>query len=99
MPRILLLSLGLVASMAVAVPARAGDPVEVVTVRAGTASGADAPSAQPGNATQPTSVVDRAALDQYVAPTGNYDDALRLTPSVLDVSPDGPGPGWVKPRC
>ena len=38
-------------------------------------------------------MVVRAALDRYVAPTGNYDDALRLTPSVLDVSPNGPGLG------
>ena len=28
-----------------------------------------------------------------VAPTGNYDDAIRLTPSVIDVSPNGPGLG------
>ncbi len=72
-------------------PARADDPVEVVTVRPGV--GTEAPSAQPTGATEPASVVDQAALDRYVAPTGNYDDALRLTPSVLDVSPNGPGLG------
>ena len=51
MLRIRFLSLGLIASMGAAAAARAGDPVEVVTVLAGTASGADAPSAQPGSAT------------------------------------------------
>ena len=98
MPRLLLLRLALVVPVGaagLAASARADDPIEVVTVQSGSASGAgpDAPSAQPANATEPGSVVNRAALDRYVAPTGNYDDALRLTPSVLDVSPNGPGLG------
>ncbi len=90
----LLISLGLVVSMGgtgLAAPAQADDPVEVVTVRSGV--GTEAPSGQPAGATEPTSVVGQAALGRTVAPTGNYDDALRLTPSVLDVSPNGPGLG------
>lgn len=94
----LLISLGLVVSMGgveLAGSAQADDPIEVVTVRSEVASGAGAelPSAQPAGATEPTSVVGQGALERYVAPTGNYDDALRLTPSVLDVSPNGPGLG------
>ncbi len=74
--------------------APADAPIAIAPVQAGEASpAADAPSAQPLNAAQPTSVVDRAALDQFVAPTGNYDDAIRLTPSVVDVAPNGPGLG------
>ncbi len=94
----LLISLGLAAAVGgtgLAAFARADEPVEVVTVRPGAAfaAGTEAPSAQPVEATEPGSVVSHAALDRYVAPTGNYDDALRLTPSVLDVSPNGPGLG------
>lgn len=64
-----------------------------VQVTGDASASADAPSAQPLNATQPTSVVGRAALDQFVAATGNYDDAIRLTPSVVDIAPNGPGLG------
>ncbi len=67
-------------------------PLAIAPIRVGSAP-AGAPSGQPLGATQPTSVVDRAALDQFVAPTGNYDDAIRLTPSVVDIAPNGPGLG------
>ncbi len=89
----LLISLGLAVCVGsgLAASAQAEDPVEVVTVHPG--AGPEAFSAQPAEATEPSSVVGQAALDRAVAPTGNYDDALRLTPSVLDVSPNGPGLG------
>ncbi len=79
-------------------PAQADEPAELVTVHADGASGAapPAPSASPLDAAQPTSVVGRTALDRYVASGGNYDDAVRLTPSVIDVSPNGPGLGEVR---
>ena len=77
--RHVLFSLGLVVSVAAAACARADDALETVTVLSdGGAHGAgsQAPSVQPAGATEPTSLVNRAALDRYVAPTGNYDDAL-----------------------
>ncbi len=52
---------------------------------------ASAPTAASLETTQPTSIISQAAIEALLAPTANYDDALRLTPSVLDVSPDGPG--------
>ncbi len=74
--------------------ARADAPLAIAPVQVDAASPASAaPSAPSLNATQPTSSVDRAALDQFVAPTGNYDDAIRLTPSVVDIAPNGPGLG------
>ena len=74
--------------------ARADPPVEAVTVNANVSNvaGSDAPT-EPADASQPASVIGRTALSRYVAPTGNYDDAIRLTPSVIDVSPNGPGLG------
>ena len=57
------------------------------------ATGPATPTAQPSRATQPTSVIGKAALDRLVAPTGSYDDAIRLSPSVIDVAPNGPGLG------
>ena len=82
-------------SGSVATSALADEPVEVVTVRADRPSDAasNAPTSPPPNVTQPTSVVNRSALDRYVAPTGNYDDAVRISPSVIDVTPNGPGLG------
>ena len=79
----------LCAALLAARPAHADPAIQVAPVRAAAAS--QAPTSQPLDATQPTSVVDRAALDRTVAPTGNYDDAIRLSPSVIDVSPNGPG--------
>lgn len=76
-------------------PAYADEPTEIVTVHPDDAGAAamDVPSMQKADASEPASVVGRAALDRYVAPTGNYADAVRLTPSVMDVSPNGPGLG------
>ncbi len=74
-------------------PVGAEPAIQVAPVRVASGAAQDAPTSQPLDATQPTSVVDRAALDRYVAPTGNYDDAIRLSPSVVDVSPNGPGLG------
>ena len=55
--------------------------------------GVEAPDGVPLDETEPSSVVNRAALDRFVAPTGNYDEAVALTPSVLDVDPNGLGLG------
>ena len=65
--------------------------VNVAGQSAGATAGA--PTTVPLDITQPTSILGRQAIEQYVAPTGNYDDALRLTPSVIDISPNGPGLG------
>ena len=71
-------------------PARA----EIVVVRGSPTRSellADAPTRTPLSATQPTSVVGEVPLRNDVAPTGGYDDTIRLTPSVLSISPNGPG--------
>ncbi len=81
----------LAAIAAGAVPAGAVSP-ELITVSPDDGLAAT-PAAQPADATQPTAAVGKAALDRLVAPTGNYDDAIRLSPSVIDVAPNGPGLG------
>jgi iron complex outermembrane receptor protein len=52
---------------------------------------AAAPSRTPFDAKQPTSVVSQKFIDNSVPPTGNYDDAIKDTPSVSNVEPNGPG--------
>ncbi len=92
MSRLPTLAAGLLAAtIAGAVPAHAGDP-EFVTVSPADGLAAT-PAAQPADAIQPTAIIGKAALDRLVAPTGNYDDAIRLSPSVIDVTPNGPGLG------
>ena len=67
---------------------------EILVVRgdpARSALAAEAPTRTPLSATQPASVVGEAQIRANVAPTGGYDDTIRLTPSVLSISPNGPG--------
>nr|WP_321983998.1 TonB-dependent receptor [uncultured Lichenicoccus sp.] len=89
------LAAGLLAASAGLIDAAHAEPqVEAVTVNADpSAAGASAPTAPEPDATEPASVIGPTALGRYVAPTGNYDDAIRLTPSVIDVAPNGPGLG------
>ncbi len=51
----------------------------------------EAPSHPPVNSTQPTSVVNKHTIDNLLVPTQSYADAARLTPSVNNISPNGPG--------
>ncbi|MGI4978556.1 MAG: TonB-dependent receptor [Janthinobacterium lividum] len=91
MPRLARLCAALLA--AAPLPAAADPAIPIAPVHAASGAAQDSPTTQPLDATQPTSVTSRAALDRYVAPTGGYDDAIRLSPSVIDVSPNGPGLG------
>lgn len=93
MPRPSVPPLAVAALLAATPPSFADTPAQVPLVEAGGGGAPIAPTAPVLNATQPTSSIGRDALAQFVAPTGNYDDAIRLTPSVLDVSPNGPGLG------
>ena len=83
-------------SLAVAGPAlgdpRTQAPISTPVLVEGS-GGTDAPDGVPLDQTEPTSVVNRVTLDHFVAPTGNYDEAVALTPSVLDIDPNGPGLG------
>ena len=40
---------------------------------------------------QPTSVIDQRFIQENVPSTSNYDDIIRLTPSAMDIDPNGPG--------
>ena len=50
-----------------------------------------APTSTPLSATQPTSQISRAAIEQLTPPSGSYDDIIRTSPSVVAISPNGPG--------
>ncbi len=50
-----------------------------------------APSVTPLTVIQPTSVLGRAFIANDVAATANYDDIIKLSPSVSSVGPNGPG--------
>jgi iron complex outermembrane receptor protein len=69
-----------------------GDRVSelVVTAEPATAP-AVAPVLAPLQATEPTSIVTRSAIDQFVPQTGDFSQAILLTPSVAGISQNGPG--------
>ena len=49
------------------------------------------PSKAPLHSTQPTSVVDKHTVDNLLTGTASYADIARLTPSVSNIDPNGPG--------
>lgn len=49
------------------------------------------PSKAPLHSTQPTSVVDKHTVDNLLNSTASYADIARLTPSVSNINPNGPG--------
>ncbi|EKM98435.1 TonB-dependent outer membrane receptor FecA5 [Acidocella sp. MX-AZ02] len=49
------------------------------------------PSKAPLNSTQPTSLVDKHTVDNLLTGTESYADIARLTPSVSNINPNGPG--------
>jgi len=51
----------------------------------------ETPSLTPLNAIQPTSVVNQNTIDEQLIGTESYADAIRLTPSVNNINPNGPG--------
>jgi iron complex outermembrane receptor protein len=87
--------------VAVSPQARAADPVDLGTVQAtgggmigtGAVDSApyQAPTKAPLDATQPTSVISQQYIEHNVPLSGNYDNAVKIAPSVSAVSPNGPG--------
>lgn len=50
-----------------------------------------APTLTPLDVIQPTSVLSQYYIEHNVAPSANYDDVVKIAPSVYVVSPNGPG--------
>ena len=71
--------------------AHAQDASNSVTVTAHQTAADVAPSVTPAEATQPTSVLSQAYIQNDIAGTANYDDVIKITPSVSSVGPNGPG--------
>lgn len=69
-------------------------PVETIIVTAkqtrDTAAG-EAPTLTPLDAIQPTTVISQDFLEKNLPLSGNYDEAIKFTPSVFDTAPNGPG--------
>ncbi|MGF6919465.1 iron complex outermembrane receptor protein [Paraburkholderia sp. 40] len=84
----------------------AGDATDIGTVSASSAPNSlltppdpndtqsapyQAPTKTPLTAMQPTAVISKQYLDNNVAPSANYDTAIRIAPSVTSTEPNGPG--------
>jgi iron complex outermembrane receptor protein len=50
-----------------------------------------APTLTPLDVIQPTSVLSQYYIENNIAPSANYDDVMKIAPSVYSVSPNGPG--------
>lgn len=65
-------------------------PIETIIVTA-KAEKAPAPGLTPLDAVEPTSIVSADYIAKNLAPSGNYDEAIKFSPSVFDTAPNGPG--------
>ncbi len=77
-------------------PARAAEQSTVSTVVVTGSVDVDsaitqAPTMAPLTVTQPTSVISQYFIENNMAPSANYDDVIKIAPSVYSVSPNGPG--------
>ncbi|TLU71949.1 TonB-dependent receptor [Lichenicoccus roseus] len=75
-------------------PARPPEPTEHVQVNGHVFPGAataQAPSQGSLKQIQPTAVIGQRFIQENVPATSNYDDIIRLTPSAMDIDPNGPG--------
>jgi iron complex outermembrane recepter protein len=50
-----------------------------------------APTMAPLTVTEPTSLLSQYYIENNMAPSANYDDVVKIAPSVYSVSPNGPG--------
>ncbi|HSZ07354.1 MAG TPA: TonB-dependent receptor [Steroidobacteraceae bacterium] len=50
-----------------------------------------APTMAPLDVTQPTSLLSQYYIENNIAPSANFDDIVKIVPSVYSVSPNGPG--------
>lgn len=57
----------------------------------GNGAPAAAPSQSPLKITQPTAVISKHTIEETQAPSANYSSIIAHTPSVISVSPNGPG--------
>jgi iron complex outermembrane receptor protein len=83
--------------------ARAADPIDLGTVGIGGGTGAQsaassppnppaaAPTQTPLSVTQPSSLISGRFIEKNIPLSGTYDDIIRITPSVVANSPNGPG--------
>ena len=93
MPRTLI-GAALALACAAAALAQGGAPAESIQVTGqafpGTAA-QQAPQAASLDETEPTSTIGAHFIAETVPQTSNYDDIIRLTPSAMDIDPNGPG--------
>ncbi|MDR5726752.1 MAG: TonB-dependent receptor [Terriglobia bacterium] len=69
-------------------------PIETITVTAKAAQNpalAAAPTSTPLDAIEPTSLISQDFIEHNLPETGNYDEAIKFSPSVFDTAPNGPG--------
>ena len=70
---------------------------ELVVIGEGTSGGqATAPAKANLQETEPQTVIDRKAIDQFIATTADYTEIVNLSPSVSGTSFNGPGLGEAK---
>ena len=65
-------------------------PLETIVVN-GKADNAAVPGTTPLDVVQPTSVISEDFIAKNLPPSGNYDEAIKFSPSVFDTAPNGPG--------
>ncbi len=73
-----------------------GRHVDELVVTASSAATAAAPVKASLEATQPQSIIDRKAIDQFIPATADYTQIVNLSPSVSGTSFNGPGLGEAK---
>jgi iron complex outermembrane receptor protein len=85
------------AAAAIILPATSGVaqtvPLETIVVNGTRQNDATdiAPGSTPLDAVQPTTIVSQDFIRHNLPLSGNYDEAIKFTPSVFDTAPNGPG--------
>jgi iron complex outermembrane receptor protein len=73
-----------------------GRQVSELVVTGASAAVTAAPTKTPLEATEPKSIIDRKAIDQFIPTTADYTQIVNLSPSVSGTSTNGPGLGESK---
>lgn len=73
-----------------------GREVSELVVTGASAAVTAAPTKTPLTATEPMSIIDRKAIDQFIPATADYTQIINLSPSVSGTSFNGPGLGEAK---
>jgi iron complex outermembrane receptor protein len=66
-------------------------PQETIVVNGHNDAQTIAPGTTPLTAVQPTSIISADFIAKNLPPSGNYDEAIKFSPSVFDTAPNGPG--------